>query len=401
MAGDQIYLNYFDNLHWDGTELHAVEKPGAGRTFACFVAYRDFLSGSLAAILENAGSPARLHALTPLSTISTGYDSTCVSALLRDLGVTRALSLRTPNGRDDGQQLSRLLGMEATTARNTDWRHLELPEAAFLAANAIGSDVQIAAFSESLAGSVLFTGHYGDPMWDRDTPHTRGEITRTDVAGMSMTEYRLHAGFLHCPPAYFAARSAPAIKAISNSPEMRPWDVGGDYNRPICRRIAEEAGLPRELFGTRKSYTAQWLTTSPAFLSASGRRLYADWLARHRSAWLRQARIPPTCNAQWDRARQRALLASGRAVGRLPGVHRARHLPPLAALLRAGDWRGGVPPLLGMRRHLFPWAMHETIKAYRDRAISKEQRSSHASSQYSDDATKELPTSIRACSSKS
>jgi len=34
--------------------------------------------------------------------------------------------------------------------------------------------------------------------------------------------------------------------------EMAPWRLGSDYDRPIPRRILEEAGIPRQLFGTRK-----------------------------------------------------------------------------------------------------------------------------------------------------
>src|SRR5438067_688694 len=33
---------------------------------------------------------------------------------------------------------------------------------------------------------------------------------------------------------------------------MAPWRLGSDYDRPIPRRILEEAGIPRQLFGTRK-----------------------------------------------------------------------------------------------------------------------------------------------------
>jgi hypothetical protein len=34
---------------------------------------------------------------------------------------------------------------------------------------------------------------------------------------------------------------------------MHPWKLGnGYYDRPIARRIAEEAGVPREFFGQRK-----------------------------------------------------------------------------------------------------------------------------------------------------
>jgi hypothetical protein len=42
------------------------------------------------------------------------------------------------------------------------------------------------------------------------------------------------------------------ITAISLSPEMQPWSVASDYDRPIPRRIVEAAGVPRPLFGQRK-----------------------------------------------------------------------------------------------------------------------------------------------------
>ena len=33
---------------------------------------------------------------------------------------------------------------------------------------------------------------------------------------------------------------------------MKPWSVAKSYDRPIARRIAEEAGVPRHLFGQVK-----------------------------------------------------------------------------------------------------------------------------------------------------
>ena len=46
--------------------------------------------------------------------------------------------------------------------------------------------------------------------------------------------------------------SSRAIHPINRSPEMKPWCVVGNYDRPIVRRIVEEAGVPREPFGNRK-----------------------------------------------------------------------------------------------------------------------------------------------------
>jgi hypothetical protein len=70
--------------------------------------------------------------------------------------------------------------------------------------------------------------------------------------GGSLAEFRLRVGFIHVPAAYFGGVRQPDMLAIAKSAEMRPWSVGGDYDRPIPRRILEEKGVPREAFGYRK-----------------------------------------------------------------------------------------------------------------------------------------------------
>src|SRR5258708_10810292 len=62
---------------------------------------------------------------------------------------------------------------------------------------------------------------------------------------------------------------------------MAPWDVGGSYTRPICRRILEEAGVPRELFGMDKKAASVLFFDRNSFLSEASRRDYEDWLAHN------------------------------------------------------------------------------------------------------------------------
>jgi hypothetical protein len=73
------------------------------------------------------------------------------------------------------------------------------------------------------------------------------------VPGCALGELRLRVGFLHFAPATIAAaRHAPRIHRWNDTEELRPWSIGGDYDKPIARRIAEEAGVPRALFGQKK-----------------------------------------------------------------------------------------------------------------------------------------------------
>jgi hypothetical protein len=51
---------------------------------------------------------------------------------------------------------------------------------------------------------------------------------------------------------FFGCLNYPDIWNISNSEEMSPWSVGGNYDRPIARRLVEEKGIDRNSFGREK-----------------------------------------------------------------------------------------------------------------------------------------------------
>ena len=77
-------------------------------------------------------------------------------------------------------------------------------------------------------------------------------IRRGDLGGHGMGELRLALGFVQLPLPFMGARQKADIVRITESSEMDPWRLGNAYDRPIPRRIAEEAGVPRHLFGQSK-----------------------------------------------------------------------------------------------------------------------------------------------------
>ncbi len=108
----------------------------------------------------------------------------------------------------------------------------------------------------SLRGSVLVSGRHGERYWGPRSRCRRSHLREVDdcvLSGHNLGEFRLRAGFLHFPVPYVGALHGPAIFRITHSPEMRPWRLGASaYDRPIARRIGEEAGVPREWFGQVK-----------------------------------------------------------------------------------------------------------------------------------------------------
>jgi hypothetical protein len=125
--------------------------------------------------------------------------------------------------------------------------------------------------------AMLCTGYHGDKVWSRDpgAEYLGGDLRRGDVSGLPLSEARLVAGTIHVAVPFLGARSIGDLVGISNSPEMAPWSVGGDYDRPIPRRLAEQSGVPRDAFGVRKRAVVR---THAAPISPSLRSDFFEWL---------------------------------------------------------------------------------------------------------------------------
>ena len=192
--------------------------------------------------------------------MSSGYDSACVSAIAREAGLKRVISFaRSKSGKSDsGKAVADVLGLDLLLIDREGYRAKQMPEVPFVAADAKGEDIYFSAAENELAGTVLLTGFSGDLQWSTiyDEHHRGPRCRRGDRAGLSLTEFRLRAGFIHCPVPMLGGLHQDQIIKISNSPEMKPWDTGGDYSRPIARRILEEAGAPRGSFAREKMATS-------------------------------------------------------------------------------------------------------------------------------------------------
>jgi len=145
-----------------------------------------------------------------------------------------------------------------------------------------------------LEGRVLFTGFHGDRVWGRKTQDLGPDIVRSDGSGTDLTEYRLWVGFVNCAVPFLGVRQIKDIHDISTSSDLAPWDVKGGYSRPICRRIVEERGVPRDAFGVEKKATAQFILGADDFLTRDMRLDYYGWLRSRRQAWVDRGVRPPS-----------------------------------------------------------------------------------------------------------
>src|SRR5439155_726657 len=182
------------------------------------------------------------------------------------------------------------------------------PELPFLAADAKGEDVYFRGAEAHLARRVLVTGYHGDQMWSKRPRAPIADIVRGDQSGLSLSEYRLWAGFIHLPLPFLGVRQIGDVSALSRSSAMAPWDVPGAYSRPICRRIVETAGVPRDAFGVCKQAASVLSFERDDMLSPGSRADYDAWLREHAADWSERALAAPTRSPS-AAARLRAALA--------------------------------------------------------------------------------------------
>lgn len=367
-----VRLTYFNNLVWDTRTLTELSKPGGTQDFSTFESYWEFMSSSMHLLSENLIDGDRRFAYRMLATVSSGYDSPTVATLARKYGCEDALCFDEGRGgvEEKGADIARFLGLRPVVFSREAWRSVgTLAEAPFIVADGIGMDLPFNAAETVLSGRVLLTGFHGDKIWSKKTDDVSEHLVRGDRSGLSLSEFRLSTGFIHCPVTFWGVRQIRDVVAISTSEKMRNWDVSGAYSRPICRRIVEEAGVPREVFGVRKAAVAVLLRNSPHSLSAKSLTDFRAWLRANAAQWSalgkrRPLAIPLLDSAYW--AANQAASQAARYVLRVargkPLIWRLRGV--MAALWRLAEASHASTKLVGFRQYFFAWALERTKRRY-------------------------------------
>lgn len=353
-AGD-VRLIYHHNALWDGKRLQVAEKPRPIRDFGTFERYREFMESTLGRIGENLAAGGRANPFQPIGTISSGYDSPTVAVLARPAGLSEVITIAESrdDGSDSGREVAGYLGLSVTVIDRDGWRDTPFVEVPFLAADAKGEDVLYSAAEAKLKGRVLITGYQGDKIWGKYETQLGSDLIRSDQSGLSMTEYRLRTGYVHVPVPFIAERQIADVNKLSRSPAMAQWDFGdGDYTRPICRRIVEGAGVPRDAFAFRKKAATVLLFRSTSFLTPQSLADFLPWLE---------------ANVDTRRQPDRWKMALRGGVGRAAQVFESMASSGGTAtafltksVRRVATWADREPKF----RWLFPWAIARAAKAY-------------------------------------
>ncbi len=237
-------------------DLSIREMPAgvASAPFATFEEYREWLLRVLVGVSQNAVDSRRSQTFPAMATCSSGYDSAAVAVLAREIGCREALGIAVArDGSDDsGDAIAAAVGINLQYVD----RHACLDELAavlpYLASGMSASDYALHDVFRAAEGRLLLTGVHGDVIWRLGAESSR-ELRRGELSGAGIQAARITLGFQHLPVPLIGACWHPEVLAISASEEMQRYRIGGTYDRPVPRRIVEQAGVPRQSFGQRKA----------------------------------------------------------------------------------------------------------------------------------------------------
>lgn len=287
-TGGPITAAVYENFRITGGGELAVERRPTERPFADFSDYSCRVRAALASAIANAPGYEMTIAL------SSGYDSTAVAALAGPLGCKRAVTFAMgTSGPDSGAATAARLGMNVERFDRLAYQALDdSPEAEFLATGMSGEDVVLAPMARTLRHTMLLTG--SEEFLLKGTTHIRPELHRGDLSWCSVTEFRLRSDFIHVPLLFFGATEQASLTQIVDSAEMDRWRVRGKYDKPIQRRLAEEAGIPRGAFAAVKRRASGTLHTNGlADFSPSGAASVAAFAIAHGEVVPPNRRPPP------------------------------------------------------------------------------------------------------------
>ncbi|BDS06786.1 hypothetical protein NT6N_18260 [Oceaniferula spumae] len=293
-------------LHIHPSAIVAVSADGsidcrsydAGPEPTDFDDYRNILVDALKELFKNGLDPARHTPLQSASSLSRGYDSSATTVLAKEAGCHKVYSFYDSKSdfpySDCGNVGAEALGMECHTFDRWAYQKMDRPVEAEFCYLSGGSNTPLVAMEDHLRDHIYVIGSAGAESWNTKLLkhyHQLSSPWSRMVSGVSILEFRLRVGYIAIDPSVIAIRHNQAILKIFSKEEMQEWSVGGKYDRPAARRIAEQGGLPRELFGLKKLGTSHSPLKTRAGFSDRGYSSYSSFTKESHQHCSRIARI--------------------------------------------------------------------------------------------------------------
>ena len=248
---------YFRHIAIDDQNHLSEEVKQPADPFVDFSDYYSRLCKAISGLIQNAADPMRKVAYGTVTTISKGYDAPCCATIAKKYGCNTALTFQAKGkySQDSGVEIAKKLGYPHIIEQDAQsyLTRTDLVETLAISSGELGTDLHFIAFEQNCKNNLVFTGDRGDRIWNIHTSDCNKEFSFVDTFNhRGASERHLWVAYIPVPMPLYGASQWPSIQAISQSKEMEPWSLQNNYNRPIPRRICEEANLPREMFGIKK-----------------------------------------------------------------------------------------------------------------------------------------------------
>lgn len=265
------------------------------RDFVDYSDYFESISNVCGRIRENGLDCHRIKTYEMAATASSGYDSSACAAILRRVGCDTLMTFKGGfYDEDSAVTIAKQLGYEKIVERGyhdfigkTDCKDAE-----FFVCGDIGVYLQFSAFEDDFSGRIVSIGTSGSYIWDKDgdvNPESKRSGYDFYTANLSFSENALIKGYIVLPLPLYASTAVRSIQKISNMPEMEPWTLHTNYDRPICRRILETSGVDGKLFGhvkygagfaLSKNFTLKQIRPK---MSKDGYSSFVKWLSQKKN----------------------------------------------------------------------------------------------------------------------
>lgn len=259
-----------------------------------FVNYTDYFDSLLTVcrkIKENGEDSSRKHPYRLAATASSGYDSSACATMLHHAGCDTLMTFKGGHYNEDSAvKIAKQIGYQNIIERgHQDYKKKAgLIDAEFFVCGDIGVYLQFSAFEEDFADHMVSIGTSGSYIWDKEgdvNPESKRSGYDFYTANLSFSEHAMIKGYIILPIPLYASTAVQSIQKVTNLPEMEPWTLHTDYDRPICRRILETAGVDGALFGhvkygagfaLSKNFTLKQIRSK---MSEEGYAAFTKWLA--------------------------------------------------------------------------------------------------------------------------
>lgn len=287
-----IKIEYFKNITITNNGNYISINKQPVKPFESFDDYYHRLSNDIIQMTQNAADVKRQHQYGMVTTISQGYDAPCCAAIAKLAGCDTAVTF-SPQGKykdDCGTDIAKALKYNSIIEvdANEYIKRKDIVEAEYICSGELGALISFSSFDKFVAGNILFTGERGDSIWGKNSTNHNNEFAFISILShLGNAERRLWLNCICVPMPLYGASQWDSIFNISNSKQMASWSLGNNYDRPIARRIVEESGVPREMFGMTKHgagfvYKFDWLSRICEKMSPKAAESFSNYVAKNK-----------------------------------------------------------------------------------------------------------------------